>query len=108
MSKFGKGLTYCIGLFLAHADRQIYANDYSMWFYGAADHLYDLELPNWLPEKLEKRLKQFQGKCITWRLILGKNEVTKKDFDWAINEAKSLLMLIDKHFNVKVKKAQWE
>lgn len=53
-SEFGKGYAYCLGLFLAHAERagqdqktykSIGAEDRwpSMWFNAAADHLYDLQ-----------------------------------------------------------------
>jgi len=58
-SEFGQGLTYCLGLFLAHewnlkemekTYSKVGLNDWvSIWFNGASDHLYDLEIPDKLP-----------------------------------------------------------
>ncbi len=56
-SEFGKGLCYCLGLFLAHkgritSDVKTYKSigdgnrAYSMWFYGATDHLYEFDAEN--------------------------------------------------------------
>lgn len=113
MSQFGKGLTYCIGLFLAHEDRytawkeattEISAiNDVNLWFNGASDHLYDLQIPNTLPPQLRKRLQEFRYRCID----LGhgeshmKGDGKEEDFYWAIKEAKDLLRLIDEHYGIK-------
>ena len=67
-SEFGKGYAYCLGLFLAHewkmfsdkskakewaekhpGDIQVY--EASSWFNGAADHLFELEIPAALPDE---------------------------------------------------------
>lgn len=108
MSEFGKGLTYCLGLFLAHAedidrDLETYKatgnknRAYEMWFYAASDHLYDF-LPEYAPNKsLKKRCKNFKQKCLTWRSPLIKiNIANEKRYYWAIKEAKTLLRLIDR------------
>ncbi len=117
MSEFGKGLTYCLGLFLAHAKMEPFkhsdgSTDYELWFNGATDHLFEIEV---LPrrffrrgKKLRKRLGIFQNKCLHWRLTLEERAATKEDYQWAIQEAKDLLLEIDKHFGIKVKKGQWE
>lgn len=107
MSEFGKGLTYCLGLFLAHAERSIYLDDYGMWFNAAADHLYEIQSSG-LPKRLGNRIDKLQNRCLSWRLDLGGQKATKKDYDWALQEAKDLLRLIDKNNGVKTEKGSWE
>lgn len=128
-SEFGRGLSYCLGLFLCHSERSFSGDtkyeeemderskkygkveDYSysteMWFNGASDHLYDLEIPEDLSKSLKSRLKRFQEKVLHWGHGFG-NDATKKDKHWAIQEAKDLLRLIDKAHGIKVEKGQWE
>ena len=103
-SEFGKGFSYCIGLFLMHAERYGDENDYRLWFNGAADHLYDLIIPDKLSKKLQNRIKKWQDKCLQWRL----DDYTKKDKLWAIDEAKYFLRKYDENNNVKVIKGDWE
>ena len=80
-----------------------------MWFYCAADHLFDFE-PDHAPNKsLQKRCLNFQSKVITWRLPMdSKNNPTEKDRVWAIQEAKDLLRLIDRANGVPTQKGSWE
>lgn len=118
-SEFGKGLTYCLGLFLCHTERGPYLRDtektateellysngnYSIWFNAAADHLYELMIPATLPEELKERLNTFRHKCLDWRMVYA----SKEDMEWAIKEAKTLLLEIDKHFGVEVERGTWE
>ena len=117
-SEFGKGLTYCLGLFLCHSERDygrhgepVFGSeqrDVEMWFYGAADHLFDLEIPETLPELLHDRLSAFKNLCLTWRLPMDSTPPTAKDKDWAINEAKELLRLVDETLGVATAEAQWK
>lgn len=118
-SEFGKGLTYCLGLFLCHSERDYLIteddkakgiiNKPHMWFYSAADHLFELQIPHTLPPPLFKRLKEFQKKVLHWRLVMDKKKrPTEKDKIWAIQEAKDLLILIDKHFGIETQKGDWE
>ena len=119
-SEFGKGLCYNLGLFLAHTDRvnrelEIYKKikdekrAYSMWFYGAADHLCEFQWNQAPTKSLQKRCEAFQSKVLGWRLPMNeKNNATKKDYEWAIQEAKDLLRLIDKANKVAVIKGDWE
>jgi len=109
MSEFGKGLTYCLGLFLAHDERRTSAltdcdPDWGLWFNGAADHLFDLQIPPTLPDALQEDLLSFQKQCLHWRL----EDATKADKIWATATAKCLLMRIDEHFGVEVEKGDWE
>jgi len=119
-SEFGRGLCYCLALFLCHSERaedkkfkDKYKNkEYSfvteMWFNCASDHLYDLEIPDNLPVTLKKRLKTLQNKAIIWGHGFREEEQAKEeDKNWAIKEAKELIRLIDKAHGVKTEKAGW-
>lgn len=116
-SEFGRGLCYNLGLFLAHAERiesmkiaykAIPHRMYSMWFYSAADHLYDFQ-PESAPKHLRKRCGKFMGRVLSLRLPLDEEkEAVAKDYEWAIQEAKNLLRLIDKAHGVKTQKGCWE
>lgn len=113
-SDFGKGLTYNLGLFLAHAER--YDKKYketdgdwpSYWFYAAGDHLFDLEIPSKFKPYLRKRIEVFQAKVISFRNSLLEKNATEDDFKWAIKEAKNLLALIDREIGVKSVIAEWD
>jgi hypothetical protein len=114
-SEFGKGLTYCIALFLCHSDRDwlrqasgLPFRETMMWFNGAGDHLFDLVIPTTLPAELQARLKDWQGKVLSWRLDYGENAATEKDKAWAIDEAKSLLLEIDRWQGIDCIKGGWE
>ena len=107
-SDFGAGLSYNLGLFLAHAERKLISGDkeidIQVFFNGAGDHLFDLEIPNKIKGELRARLKRFQNKVLKWRL----GNPTEKDKEWAISEAKNLLRLIDKFNGVFTIKGDWE
>ncbi len=108
-SEFGQGLTYCLGLFLAHKERiKEYEklqksigmdHPYNLWFNGAADHLYDLQIPEFLPADIQLDLRTLYDKSMGWRLS---SNVTKENFDWAIDLAFDLLRRIDEYFKVLV------
>lgn len=109
-SEFGKGLTYCLGLFLCHSERDYMKetdriiNNIGLWFNGAGDHLFELQIPISLPFDIRVRLKEFKDKVITWRC----SEPTKENKEWAIREAKDLLRLLDEHIGIKTSKGDWE
>jgi len=115
-SEFGKGLTYCLGLFLAHAERYNELNEYKsesnfacfMFFNGASDHLYEMQIPEDFPATLQNRLKIFQGRCIQFGHGMDITKSKEEDVMEAIGEAKSLLLEIDKFFGIDTKKARWD
>lgn len=111
-SDFGSGCAYCLGLFVAHEFKRINIDnkfEVSLWFNGAADHLFDLVIPNEFNDKIKERLAKFQEKCLGWRLPLETKEFPNvKDYNWAINEAKELLRLIDEENGIKTKEAVWK
>ena len=131
-SEFGKGVAYCLGLFLAHADRfrsekQTYKHlnratvakelhatystiETERWFSGASEHLYGLQVTS-APKVIRKRLTTFRDKCVAWGRgfeLDRKSTPTKKDFEWAIREAKDLLFELDRLSGVKPTKATYE
>lgn len=119
-SEFGKGLTYCLGLFLCHSER--YSRDNQVkeilghgfgesWFNAASDHLYELSIPDFLPEDLRRRLGELKDKSLSWGhgfQMDGKPRATEADVNWAIEEAKELLRMIDEHFGVATVEASWK
>ncbi len=112
-SEFGKGLTYCIGLFLAHAEREIHNTstnrDYLLWFNGASDHLYDLDLSKVKDEFLKADLDNWRAKIIHWGHGFSKPTATEKNFHWSVQQAKDFLRKIDKTIiGAKTIKGSWE
>lgn len=110
MSEFGKGLTYCIGLFLAHESKdkasiiKIFDGDFHIWFNGAADHLFEMQIPEKFPENLKTKLESFQNQCLHWRC----SPASEENFKWAIREAKDLLIEIDKQIGIAAIEGEWE
>lgn len=95
-SEFGKGYAYCLGLFLAHAEREDYSVSH-LWFNGAADHLYEFKART-------KEEINFKDKCLTWRI----EKYTQEDKEWAIDKAKKLLLNYDKKNGYEAIEGTWE
>ena len=118
-SEFGDGLVYCLGLFLAHQEdypskKEIYEKNKidtkhvpTLWFSGASDHLYGLHIPDDFPNELKVRLGKLKRKCLGFGHGMDWDKVKDEDVYWAIDEAKSLLLLIDKHFKIPSIEAKW-
>ena len=100
-SDFGRGYSYCLGLFLAHTERKKVKYkgeiDYGLWFNGAGDHLYDFQA------KSERDIK-FRDRILHLRC----EKATKEDFEWSIREAKDLLMEYDKSNGIEVIRGDYE
>jgi len=120
VSEFGMGLTYCIGLFLMHAERynhdkkefkkmgyESLASPHS-WFNGSSDHLYDLQIPEHFNDELKKRIEYFQDRVLKFGHGFWKPEATEEDVNWSIEEAKKILMEIDRTMNISVLKGDYE
>jgi len=115
-----KELVYCIGLFLAHAERygaffmEAKSNQYPMvlmyqsWFNASSDHLYDLQTRRITNKKLRERVEKWKEKCLDLghgQGLMDGSKVTEEDMVWAITEAKDILAEIDeKMLGVKVLK----
>lgn len=116
-SEFGKGLTYCLGLFLAHEAMYAPRNDgekkimrASSWFNGASDHLYELQIPTTLPKSLQTRLGKFRGRMLDLGhgFNVPNNKITWDEVQLACDEAKTLLRLIDKHYGIATLKGAYQ
>ena len=122
MSEFGKGFSYCLGLFLAHSERIL--GDESVfnpgknecgesWFNGAADHLFGFDADN-APLPLRERCISFKDKCIGLRMGFlfvkerGITSATWEDVKSAIQEAKDILLEYDRLNGFDVEKGDWE
>ena len=114
-SEFGKGLTYCLGLFLCHAERKRIIPDEErsdleaeLWFNAASDHLYELQIPDNLPELLKERLSKLKAEAIHFGHGFSDPKPKFSDIQRLVNEAKTCLREIDIFFGIPVVKGQWE
>ena len=111
-SEFGKGLCYCLGLFLGHQDAYLIPKSFGkfdernawQWFCGATDHLYELQVEQ-APKHLQKRLIEFRDECFFHRNAL---QAKVLDVKQAIQKAKDILRLIDKANGIETEKGRWE
>jgi len=104
-SDFGRGLVYCIGLFLAHASEA----KNMLWIDAASDHLFELETLNIRDKKLKREIEDWREKVLNWRHGLSRKRATEEQIDWAIEQAKTFLYRIDKKMlGVDAAKARWE
>lgn len=108
-SEFGRGFTYCMGLFLAHEhkhfDSSIALEDAGLWFNAAADHLFELQIPDDASPKLKENISGFQKYCIERRVT---PRVPLGDREFALRMAKDILMQWDKENNINVIKGDYE
>ena len=115
-SEFGKGFAYCLGLFLAHAERfkdkryKDKADISDLWFSGVYDHLYELQIDETiLGDELAEKAKAFRSFCSNKRNYFDNAEVvTEADVEWAINEAKTLLLMFDKKVGIDAERGTWQ
>jgi len=101
-SEFGKGITYCLGLFLCHienfniyepADPQVRDVMAKTWFYGSTDHLYEIDETGCTDEinKMITELKNFafdRRNCVNG---------TREDIRKCKRMALDILMKIDEN-----------
>jgi hypothetical protein len=81
---------------------------YSMWFYGAADHLHEF-VAEAAPKHLKRRSIHFRDRVMSLRLpMMTSDNATRDDYLWAIQEAKELLRLYDEANGIPTVKGQWE
>jgi hypothetical protein len=107
VSEFGKGFSYCLGLFLAHAEKE--REDAESWFNSAADHLFEFDAEN-APESLRERCCVFKWKCIPLRVQWKRDDIcaTWDDVKWAIQEAKDILREYDRLNGFETEKGDYE
>lgn len=118
-SEFGKGFLYNMFLFAKHwwriySDKKDYksigdeSRAYQMWFYGAADHLAEFEIPKKFEgTEIGNLAKNLSDKGWSFRGMPGGVKPTAEDFDQFFADMERLMMLIDKELGVEDVKAQW-
>lgn len=123
-SEFGKGLTYCIGLFLAHTERATkYKKEMAplekehnlsmhwpeMWFNGASDHLCELDVSKIDDEALREEIISWKEKVLHWGHGFEEPKATEENIHWSIKKATEFLRQIDeKLLKTETIKGQWE
>jgi len=125
-SEFGKGFIYNLILFSKHwwrasVDMESYEKTFKdkyskgearskaidVWFNGASDHFYELEIPKqWKRKKIGKLARWLQDKSLYWGHGF-KEKATEKDFEEVFEKLEELARLIDKELGVKDIKADW-
>lgn len=101
-SEFGKGFSYCLGLFLAHAERETY--DPVSWFYGASDHILEIVVPDCM-----KHAHLFVDRVIYLSHIMDDGYIpTESDRKWAIQKAKDLLLEWDIKCGIDAVQGEYE
>jgi hypothetical protein len=105
-SEFGKGCVYCLGLYLAHAERWESKTDpayESMKFNTASDHLYECSPLPQLSACLKYRITRFVEDCLEYgHGAKGFNrEIPYGSFNESVKEAKDILFEIDKELGAE-------
>lgn len=99
MMEFNNGFVTAIALFLEHKNfNEMLPKDKEskvicdLRLYGATDHLYDIEIPTTLSEKLKNKIIGWRDRCFHYRLEHFKDtKITDKLF----TEAEDILKRID-------------
>lgn len=129
-SEFGKGFIYCLINFAKHFDKAyemieqyqklreehgFKKNTYSeegalsLWINGASDHLYELVIPEQIPEELKKKVIKLQDTALDYGH--GNKMLTDMSKD-KYNELRELLneiaLGIDNWLKVDTEKAGWD
>ena len=105
-SEFGKGFIYNLILFSKHFYKNYESCDSWLWFNGAGDHFFELEIPEQFKNKnWAKRLRRLQSRILDNRLKFGKDEDGEKKE--VFDELEKIVMLIDKDLGVKDIKADY-
>ena len=123
-SDFGDGFVYCLFLFAKHQGRlreqlstwaemkkkapDLFseADAISLWFTGAGDHLFGLNVPEkWKGTKIDKLATKLRNKGLSWRM----NELGGLgDLGEYFDDMEKLCRLVDREIGgVEVIKAQW-
>lgn len=108
MSEFGTGFSYNLGLFLCHDERRDRYKKAGMmsassWFNGAADHLFDIKIPENFSDK--ELAEKFVSSSLSWK---ANDHAQWEDTDWAIQTAKDLLRAWDVQCGIESERGNWE
>jgi hypothetical protein len=116
-SEFGAGLIYPICLFLKHAEREMFGRTglpkneaWSMWWYGAADHLMEMHIPpdSVLGKAFADKARKLHKLACEYRLPMGpRTDFHEKALE-AIALAEELAFEIDVFLGAAPVKAIWK
>lgn len=108
-SEFGKGFAYPLALFIAHERMHVHDDpklmSWGLWFNAAGDHLFEFE-PEAAPAYggLRERAKLFKEYVLSRRCI----HAEKADYEYAVAEAKALMLELDLANGVDAVEANWK
>ncbi len=117
-SEFGKGLVICLVKFAEHYERLMsYKETYKnigeyraveMWFNGASDHLYEIEVPtNWKGTKMERKVKELQKYALKIGHGFTGEKFKEADVFKALEMTHKIALLIDKHLGLSPDIGEW-
>lgn len=93
---FNNGFIIALVLFLEHKnDERMKTKDMDTRLYGAADHLFDMEIPALLHTKLRDRVLKLKSNVMKYRLEPHNNNNIIDDL---FKEAEDILIEIDKYY----------
>lgn len=133
-SEFGKGFIYNLILFAKHwqMDRElfkeiddlpeeakkrfkVFTNEKyraQLWFYGASDHFYELEIPKKLENtSIGKKARELQSKALEighGRGLFNFKSIEDKAIDKFFTEIEDLAMEIDRYLGLEPIEAEWK
>jgi len=119
-SDFGAGFVYNLFLFAKHwgliqniLESHRRANlpenwAYNLWFYGASDHLIDLNVPKTFKgTKVERLVNRLKEKC-SGSIFHFTKVNSKESFEEVFSDLEQIFILIDKKLGISVKEAKYK
>lgn len=120
-SEFGKGFIYNLILFAAHFERAFNRGikpldmkyyQYGLWFNGASDHLYELEIPEkWDNHEIGIKAKELRELALEighGRRMTEDSPQIEKDYWRCVGLTKEIGLLIDKELGHEPIEAQYD
>ena len=123
-SEFGKGLVICLVKFAEHQwrlqemlkvsqsmrNRELFddSDAVSMFFNGASDHLYEIEVPeSWAGTDIDTKVKELQSLGLEIGHGFTNKKWSKDDFHKAYELLEEIALLIDIKIGLIPQKGQW-
>lgn len=116
-SEFGRGFVYNLVLFAKHwamfreTMKETNMDMFHIWFNGASDHFYELEIPEQFKKtQIGKLAQELRDDCLSMghgARMFGPNQATREDFIKTFEKLEKLCMLLDKELGVKAVKAEF-
>jgi hypothetical protein len=106
-SEFGRGFAYPLALFIAHERMHVIDDpelmSWGLWFNAAGDHLFEFE-PKAAPTN---SLVERAGKLKDYVMQLRYGKATREHRDYAVAEAKAIMLELDLAHGVDAAEAAW-